>query len=102
MRWWLRKQFLRLKLYASENYYNEAESLIVWYAVCFALGAAFLFCTAAGTTGMGGCRFSGADTAVVVLNTHRAGEIQALDIHLAVCSGLERNQSRQYVSRCTS
>ncbi len=43
MRWWLRKQFLRLKLYASENYYNEAESLIVWYAVCFALGAAFYF-----------------------------------------------------------
>lgn len=43
MGWWLRKQFLRLKLYVSENYYNEAESLIVWYAVCFALGAAFYF-----------------------------------------------------------
>lgn len=43
MRWWLRKQFLRLKLYAAENYQNEAESLIVWYAVCFALGAAFYF-----------------------------------------------------------
>lgn len=43
MWWWLRKQFLRLKLYASENYYNEAESLIVWYAVSFASGAAFYF-----------------------------------------------------------
>lgn len=43
MRWWLRKQFLRLKLYAAENYFKEAESLIVWYAVCFALGAAFYF-----------------------------------------------------------
>lgn len=43
MRWWLKKQFLRLKLYASENYMNEAESLIIWYAVCFALGAAFYF-----------------------------------------------------------
>lgn len=43
MRWWVRKQFLRLKLYATENYINEAESLIIWYAVCFALGAAFYF-----------------------------------------------------------
>ncbi len=43
MRWWLRKQLLRLKLYAAENYQNEAESLVIWYAVCFALGAAFYF-----------------------------------------------------------
>ena len=43
MRWWLRKQWLRLKLYAAENYQNEAESLIIWYAVAFALGAAFYF-----------------------------------------------------------
>lgn len=40
MKWWLKKQFLRLKLYAIENYENEAESLIIWYAVCYALGAA--------------------------------------------------------------
>ena len=43
MRWWLRKQWLRLKLYAAENYQNEAESLIIWYAVAFAAGAAFYF-----------------------------------------------------------
>lgn len=43
MRWWVKKQLLRLKLYAAENYLNEAESLIIWYAVCFALGAAFYF-----------------------------------------------------------
>ncbi|MCM1324480.1 MAG: ComEC family competence protein [Acetobacter sp.] len=43
MRWWVKKQLLRLKLYAAENYMNEAESLIIWYAVCFALGAAFYF-----------------------------------------------------------
>ena len=43
MRWWLRKQWLRLKLYAAENYQNEAESLIIWYAVAFASGAAFYF-----------------------------------------------------------
>ncbi len=43
MRWWLRKQGLRLKFYAAENYQNEAESLIIWYAVAFALGAAFYF-----------------------------------------------------------
>ena len=43
MKWWLRKQWLRIKVYASENYYNEAESLIIWYAVSFALGAAFYF-----------------------------------------------------------
>ena len=41
--WWIRKQLLRLKLYLYENYQNEAESLIVWYAVCFALGAALYF-----------------------------------------------------------
>lgn len=41
MIWWLRKQFLRIKLYASENYQNEAESLIIWYAVCYAAGIAF-------------------------------------------------------------
>ena len=41
MRWWVRKQFLRLKLYIIENYQNESESLIIWYAVCYALGAAF-------------------------------------------------------------
>ncbi len=40
MIWWLKKQFLRIKLYAAENYQNEAESLIMWYAVCYALGAA--------------------------------------------------------------
>ncbi len=43
MKWWLRKQALRLKQYAVENYYNEAESLIIWYAVSFAMGAAFYF-----------------------------------------------------------
>lgn len=43
MRWWVKKQLLRLKLYAAENYLNEAESLIIWYAVSFALGAAFYF-----------------------------------------------------------
>ncbi len=41
--WWIRKQLLRLKLYLSENYQNESESLIIWYAVCFALGSAFYF-----------------------------------------------------------
>lgn len=43
MRWWFRKQLLHLKLYAAENYQKEAESLIVWYAICFALGTAFYF-----------------------------------------------------------
>ncbi len=43
MIWWLRKQWLRLKLYAAENYQNEAESLIIWYAVSYALGASFYF-----------------------------------------------------------
>ena len=43
MIWWLKKQFLQLKLYAEENYQNEAESLVIWYAVCYALGVAFYF-----------------------------------------------------------
>ena len=43
MFWWLRKQLLRLKLYAYENYQYEAESLVIWYAVCYALGVAFYF-----------------------------------------------------------
>lgn len=43
MRWWLKKQFLRIKLYAYENYQQEAESLVIWYAVAFAFGAAFYF-----------------------------------------------------------
>ena len=43
MIWWLKKQFLNLKLYAAENYQYEAESLIIGYAVCYALGAAFYF-----------------------------------------------------------
>ena len=41
--WWIRKQLLRFKLYLSENYQNEAESLVIWYAVCFAMGSAFYF-----------------------------------------------------------
>ena len=40
MKWWLKKQLLRLKLYIAENYQNEAESLVIWYAVCYAMGAA--------------------------------------------------------------
>ena len=40
MKWWLKKQLLRLRLFVTENYQNEAESLIIWYAVCYALGAA--------------------------------------------------------------
>lgn len=43
MIWWLKKQLLRIKLYAEENYQNEAESLVIWYAVCYALGVAFYF-----------------------------------------------------------
>ena len=43
MIWWLKKQYLRIKLYAEENYQNEAESLVIWYAVCYALGVAFYF-----------------------------------------------------------
>ena len=41
--WWIRKQLLRLKLYLSENYQNEAEGLIIWYAVSLSLGSAFYF-----------------------------------------------------------
>ena len=44
MIWWLRKQFLRIKIYITENFQNEAESLIIWYAVCYAMGAAFYLC----------------------------------------------------------
>lgn len=43
MLWWLRKQLLRLRLWAEDNLQNEAESLIIWYAVSFAFGAAFYF-----------------------------------------------------------
>ena len=43
IKWELEKLWLRLKLYVTENYYNEAESLIIWYAVCFGLGCAFYF-----------------------------------------------------------
>lgn len=45
MIWWLKKQFLRIKLFAAENYQNEAESLVIWYAVCYALGIAFYMTT---------------------------------------------------------
>lgn len=38
---WLKKQILRVRLYVSENYQNEAESLVIWYAVCYAMGAAY-------------------------------------------------------------
>lgn len=41
--WWIKKQLLRIKLYANECYHQEAESLIIWYAISFALGAAFYF-----------------------------------------------------------
>ena len=41
--WWIRKPLLRLKLYLSENYQNEAESLIIWYAVSLSSGSAFYF-----------------------------------------------------------
>ena len=40
MIWWLKKQWLKVKLYAFENFQYEAESLIIWYAVVYALGAA--------------------------------------------------------------
>lgn len=43
MIWWLRKQWLRLKLYAADNYQYEADSLIVWYGVAFGAGAAYYF-----------------------------------------------------------
>ena len=41
--WWIKKQLLRIKLYANECYHQEAESLIIWYAISFAIGAAFYF-----------------------------------------------------------
>ena len=41
MKWWLKKQFLRLKLYAAENFQEEAESLVIWYAVFYAAGIGF-------------------------------------------------------------
>lgn len=43
IKWWFRKQLLRLKLYAFESFQFEAESLIIWYAVAFAFGVAFYF-----------------------------------------------------------
>ncbi|MBR5154218.1 MAG: ComEC/Rec2 family competence protein [Alphaproteobacteria bacterium] len=43
MIWWLKKTLLRLKLYVEDCYLHEAESLITWYAVSFALGAGFYF-----------------------------------------------------------
>ncbi len=43
MIWFLKKTILRLKLYIEECYQNEAESLVIWYAVSFALGAGFYF-----------------------------------------------------------
>ena len=41
--WWIKRELLRLKLYIAECYQNEAESLITWYAISFAFGAAFYF-----------------------------------------------------------
>jgi len=38
---WLKKQILRVKLYVSENYQDEADSLVIWYPVCYAMGAAY-------------------------------------------------------------
>lgn len=38
---WLKKQILRVQLYAMDNYQNEADSLVIWYAVCYAMGAAY-------------------------------------------------------------
>ncbi len=43
MIWWLKKTLLRFKLYCSESFENEAESLIIWYAISFAFGSAFYF-----------------------------------------------------------
>ena len=39
----IKKQWQRMKLYAFENYQYEAESLLIWYAVAYAFGAAFYF-----------------------------------------------------------
>ena len=41
MIWWLKKQLLRVKTYLYDNCSKEAESLVIWYAVSLALGAAF-------------------------------------------------------------
>ena len=41
--WWIKKQLLRIKYIAQNSYQEEAESLIIWYAISFALGAAFYF-----------------------------------------------------------
>lgn len=41
--WWIKRELLRLKLYIGECFQNEAESLITWYAISFALGTAFYF-----------------------------------------------------------
>ena len=43
--WWIKKQLLRIKYIAQNSYQEEAESLIIWYAISFALGAAFYFTT---------------------------------------------------------
>lgn len=41
MKRWLKKQILCIRLYIEENYQNEANSLVIWYAVCYALGALY-------------------------------------------------------------
>ncbi len=41
MIWWTKKQLLRVKTYLYDNCSKEAESLVIWYAVSLALGAAF-------------------------------------------------------------
>ncbi|MBR5599198.1 MAG: ComEC/Rec2 family competence protein [Alphaproteobacteria bacterium] len=43
MFWFLKKTLLRINNYLKENFEQESESLIIWYAVSFALGAAFYF-----------------------------------------------------------
>ena len=43
MIWWLKKQLLRIKTYIYDNLSQEAESLVIWYAVSLALGAGFYF-----------------------------------------------------------
>ena len=41
--WWIKRELLRIKLYITECFQNEAESLITWYAISYAFGAAFYF-----------------------------------------------------------
>ncbi len=41
--WWIKRELLRLKLYITECFQNESESLIIWYAISFAFGAAFYY-----------------------------------------------------------